>query len=261
MGHLRLGRLPKTRRWLAVMDLLDTAPFDTANVARAVVEAADPRLSTLVHDPSLVYSFWMLTRIAWASRGSDFVIALRHLGLHLDGDSTVFALISQLSDQVRTTTAAQTASGPFGELASLALRHALSETVGAQGTGLFGATVGDVQAAFRLYSSRAQFGLLAKRFFGDFFARTLRYFVDKEVSNHIGAHHTLQNVDQSHEFDRALDLYARQSARIMEDFASGWYSKHNWQSHGEITPTEAQGFVRVALRKLRMELTREVGQA
>src|SRR5579863_7741550 len=96
MGHLRLGRLPKTRRWLAVIDLLDTAPFDTPHVARAIVEAADPRLSQLAHDPSLVYSFWMLTRIAWASRGTDFVAALGHLGLHVQPDTTVFILISQL---------------------------------------------------------------------------------------------------------------------------------------------------------------------
>ncbi len=39
----------------------------------------------------------------------------------------------------------------------------------------------------------------------------------------------------------------------MEDFASGWYSKRNWESQGQISPEEARGFVAVALRKLRME--------
>jgi hypothetical protein len=52
----------------------------------------------------------------------------------------------------------------------------------------------------------------------------------------------------------ALDLYARQSSRIMEDFAAAWYSKRNWQANDRITEEEAQGFVAVALRKLRQEL-------
>ena len=29
MGHIRLGRLPKTRRWVQVIDLLDASPEDT----------------------------------------------------------------------------------------------------------------------------------------------------------------------------------------------------------------------------------------
>jgi hypothetical protein len=56
------------------------------------------------------------------------------------------------------------------------------------------------------------------------------------------------------EFTQALDTFARQSARIIEDFAAGWYSKHNWEAKGEITEEDAQKFVAVALRKLRMEV-------
>ena len=32
MGHLRLGRLPKTRRWIEVVDLLDDAPLCTCGI-------------------------------------------------------------------------------------------------------------------------------------------------------------------------------------------------------------------------------------
>jgi hypothetical protein len=39
----------------------------------------------------------------------------------------------------------------------------------------------------------------------------------------------------------------------METFAADWYSKHNWEAKGEISVVEAQGFVAVALRKLRSE--------
>ena len=44
MGHLRMGRLPKTRRWTQVVDLLDAGSLDTGELAAAVFEAADLRI-------------------------------------------------------------------------------------------------------------------------------------------------------------------------------------------------------------------------
>ena len=55
-------------------------------------------------------------------------------------------------------------------------------------------------------------------------------------------------------FTQELDLHARQSARIMREFAEGWYSKANWETRGQISLEDSQAFVAVALRKLRMEL-------
>jgi hypothetical protein len=261
MGHLRLGRLPKTLRWSGVVGLLDGPAVEAPAVARATVQAAEERLRRLAGDPSLTYCFWLLTRITWASRSGDFAANLADLGVAVDPQASALAFISRLTDETRTEIGRFTESGPFGELASLALRRALSETVGQHGPSLFGSSVDDLRQACRAYSIRAQFGVLARRFFGDFLSRTLRYFVDKEVSNHVGAGHGLADVGQSRQFSEALDLYARQSARIMEDFAAGWYSKHNWESKGQVSQEEARGFVTIALRKLRMELKREGASA
>lgn len=254
MGHMRLGRLPKTRRWQQVVELLDTAPEDTAGIAATVVLAADRRLRDLAGDPSPTYCFWLLTRIAWASRGQDFVGDLAKLGIEAADDSSVLTFISQVADRVRNELSPHTSSGHFTELASLALRRALSETVGQHGPGLFGRSVDDLQQAFRVHSTRDQFGALSRRFFADFLARTLRSFVGRELSRHVGGTSGITNVADSAEFTQALDTYARESARIVEDFAGGWYSKHNWEAKGEITEEEAQKFVAVVLRKLRMEL-------
>lgn len=256
MGHLRLGRLPKTRRWGEVVELLDSSPGDTAAVAGAVIEAADHRLRALASDPSLTYCFWLLTRITWASRGRTFVDELADAGIEVAPDESALTFISRVTDRARAELSQYPESGPFSELASLALRRALSETVGQQGPSLFASSLEDLQQACRTYSTQAQFGVLARRFFGDFLARTLRYFVDRELSNHVGGAGRLSNIDESLDFSEALDTYARQSARIVEEFAGGWYSKHNWESRGEIGRDEAQGFAAYALRKLRMEIRR-----
>ena len=256
MGHVRLGRLPRTLRWQGVVRLLDQSPDDVPAVAHATVAAAEARLRELARDPSLGYCFWLLTRLAAASRETDFAAATAALRLVPPETDSALAFIARVNEQVRAELRQFPESGPFSELASLALRRALSETVGQQGRSLFGSSLEDVQLAFRRHSTDARFGDLARRFFGDFLARTLRFFIDKELSNTVGAGHGLAGVAASQEFTAALDTYARQSARIVEQFAAGWYGKHNWESGDAISREEAQGFVAVALRKLRMELTR-----
>lgn len=259
MGHLRLGRLPKTQKWTQVVDLLDTAPTDVPGIARAVVEAADGQLRFLASDSSLAYCFWILTRVTWAARQPDFLVKLEQLGIFTSRDASVLTFIAQLTDIAQGQISRNPQSGPFGELASLAMSRALTETIGEHGTTLFGSSMEDLQRACASYSTRRRFGVLARQFFGDFFARMLRYFVAKELANHVGFEKGIRGIRESSEFVRSLDLHARQSARIVEEFASGWYSKHNWESKGEISLEDAQGFVAVALRKLRMEMKRENG--
>jgi hypothetical protein len=256
MGHIRLGRLPKTLRWRGVVALLDESPVDVSAVARATALAAEERLRELAHDPALTRCFWVLTRLTWASRSANFTAELANIGLPPPRSDSALAFIAQVTQQVRDDTARGTQSGLFAELAILAMRRALTDTIGQEGRSLFGSSLEDLHRAVRHYSIPARFGILAKYFFGDFFARTLRMFVERELSNNVGAGHALAGIDASREFAGALDTYARQSARIMEPFAEGWYGKHNWESRGAISPDEAQGFVAVALRKLRQEITR-----
>jgi hypothetical protein len=255
MGHLRLGRLPKTHRWAEVVDLLDLSPRETQAVAAAAFAAADNRLRQLANEPGITYCFWLLTRVMWAARG-PFIADLKQLGIDAVPDTSTLTLISRISDRVRLEMAYLGSSGHFSDIASLALRSALSETVAQQGASLFDSVVDDAQRAFRAYSTRETFAELAHRFFAHFMSRSLRSFIDRELANHVGPGHGLANVAESRDFMQALDLHTRQSARIVREFAGAWYSKHQWESKGEITFDEAQRFVGYAIRKLRAELKR-----
>ena len=252
-----MGRLPKTRRWNAVVTLLEESPEQTATIAYRTALAAERRLRELATDPSLTYCFWLLTRLTWVARGDNFARDAGRLGLRADAASSTVAFISHVSDVARAELNRHPESGPFSELASLALRRTLSETVGEYTPSLLGSTVDELRQAFRAHATERRFGALARRYFGDFLARTLRYFVDKELPNHIGPTHALAGAERAIEFKTALDTHARQTARIMEDFAADWYGKHNWESRGEISRDEAASFVAHALRKLRSELRRE----
>lgn len=248
-------QLPRTVKWNHVVGLLRVANPDAQSVANATVEAAASRLGELGRDPSLTYCFWLLTRLASAARGPEFVHDVGALGLDVQGTDSAVGFISRVSDRVREEVGRHPESGPFGELASLALRRALLDTVGTEGRSLFGSSVDDLERAFQRHATPTQFGHLSRHFFGDFFARTLRFYVEKELSNQVGEYPGLSSTAESGSFAAALDQYGRESAGIMEQFATDWFDKHHWQAQGTIGREEAQGFVAGALRKLRYELT------
>src|SRR5258708_23472076 len=104
------------------MNVLEAEPRVTAGVARAVVRAADDRLTRLGHDEALVYCFWLLTRITWAARGPQFRDQLADLGIEVSDNASALGLVSKVSEQARSILAQHPESGPFGELASLSLR-------------------------------------------------------------------------------------------------------------------------------------------
>lgn len=254
MGHIRLGRLPKTQRWRDVVALLDAPDPDAARVAAATAMAAQARLGQLRNDTSLAYCFWLLARLASAARRPDFADAVDDVGLQAHATDSIFGFVSQVSDRVRDEIGRHPESGPFGDLAADALTRALTETVGTEGRSLFGSSVGDLERALRKHATPSEFGVVAQRFFADFLARTLRFYVDKELPQHVGTG-GIDGIEQSAAFVEDLDRYTRQSAVIVQQFAADWFSKYDWQTGGAIGRDDAQHFVGVALGKLRKELT------
>ena len=256
MGHRRLGRLPRSRRWDEVVELLETSPEDVGGIAAATITAADARLNKFSHDPSLVYCFWLLTRVMSAAKGDDFARELSRLGVQVQDNTPTIAFVAQLSDQIRDRLSRHPESGFISEIASLALRAALTETVALRGKSLFATNLEDLQRSFREYSTIRQFGEVSQRFFGAFLSRVLRSLVDRELADHVGSGRSFATIEASSEFLDTLGTYSRQVSLIVRDFGGEWYSKHNWEAKGEITEDEAAGFVSHALNKLRSEVRR-----
>jgi hypothetical protein len=90
VGHTRLGRLPKTRRFNEVAALPDDSPEVTEALAAAAIAAADTRFRQLANDPSLNYAFWLLVRIASAAQSGDFSSELQSLGLETSAKGPFF---------------------------------------------------------------------------------------------------------------------------------------------------------------------------
>ena len=129
-----------TRRWSEVVDLLEADPTDAARITGATVVAAEAHLKSLPRHDSLTYAFSLLLRIATAAQSKTFVRDVRRLGLTVSADTSAIELIGEVADEIGRRFQDTSGQGTTTELASLAVRRALTETVGSFGGSLFGST-------------------------------------------------------------------------------------------------------------------------
>ena len=71
MGHVRLGVLPKSRKWRQVVDELRLGA-GIGEIAGLAAEAAETSLRAAAGDPAFLHSFWLLTQVPLAARGPVF---------------------------------------------------------------------------------------------------------------------------------------------------------------------------------------------
>jgi hypothetical protein len=82
MGHVRLGVLPRSRKWRQVVEELH-AGADVGTIAASAAEAAEASLKRASDDPACLHSFWLLIQVPLAPCGAAFAEDLRRLGLRV----------------------------------------------------------------------------------------------------------------------------------------------------------------------------------
>lgn len=259
MGHIRLGRLPKTKHWPGVFHALEGDRITTPELAQAVATAAQQELAALEGDRGINYCYWILVRIATAARGDDFAARLAELGVRMATPASGVGLVREVAQAVERGLRERGEPTVFRRIAELSLREVLSANIIEQSRSLFGTSLDDIRGACRTMSTRTRFGEVAREFFARLMSRTIRYVTDKEISNHVGPDKALASPRQVLEFQQALDRHCMETARILEDFAAGWFSKHNWETNNNIPEDAAAGFTAYAFQKIQMELRKGKG--
>jgi hypothetical protein len=197
MGHIRLGRLPRPRKWQQVVALLGgSAPL--ADVAAASAAAAESGLRLAHADPALGHSFWLLTQIPLAARSGDFVASLDKLGVRAGAEPTLIAIVGAFSEAVDRHLRRIGGRSKLGEMAQLAAAESLSAVAAKDLPSLFGPTANDVNLALGRIATPDRFATLAREFFGRLSRRYLDYFVSRELSNHVGPGRRLTSIRRAY---------------------------------------------------------------
>ncbi len=264
MGHQRLGEIPKSRKWSAVVAAVAgeaTAAVTPDVLSRVVVDIADLTLDAAkvglqraTEDAGLRFTFYLLTQIVLAAREPDWQQRLGSLGIHLSNDSSLFDFTAELQNVLDRYLALHGRTTDISEMAQQASGQAIAELAGPDATTLFGSGPAELQAALRKLSTKAGFARLGQRFFGCFMSRFLNFYLSRITAGQLGRARLGQVGDLSH-FNEALEHHCDQSARIVHDFCGEWYSKTEFQ-HG-IDLENTSRFMAVALKKLQEELAKQ----
>jgi hypothetical protein len=124
MGHQHLGRLPRSRKWQAVIGLISDGS-SAVEVAAATAAAAEGELAEASNDPAVRRSVWLLTQIPIAARADDFGAELRKLGLATRNAPTLEDIGSALMKAIDIHVDERGRRTDIGEIAQLAAVESL----------------------------------------------------------------------------------------------------------------------------------------
>ena len=252
MGHVRLGRLPRTREWKQVVALIEGGA-GTAQLANATTAAAEKGLNLAAEDKGLVETLWLLTQLPLAARQENFPAALRDAGLDVSDSPGLMEIVGGISDAIDRRLSNNGGRTDLGEMAQMAASETISEVIGGRLPSLFAPTPDDVRGQFARLATNKQFSVFAKDFFARLTSKCLDYFLSCATAYHVGEGKRFTTLAQQSEFKKALDTHCREAAKIIEEFSGGWFSKTNWEQKG-IPRDKAAGFAHVAMKKIISEL-------
>jgi hypothetical protein len=252
MGHIRLGYLPKTRKWKEVVALIEGGA-GTAQLATATINAAEGALNFAVKDHGVVETIWLLTQLPLAARSDDFATALRDRGLPVSDSPGLMEVVGAVSDAVDARLSNCRGRTDLGEMAQMAANETIADVIGGKTNGLFGTTSADVRNAFASLGTVKKFSEFARQFFARFTNKCLDFFLSRTLAHHVGDGRRFTTLAQKADFTKALTTHCQEAAVIVERFSGEWFAKTKWEQ-GEISREKTAGFVSHAMTKLVSEL-------
>lgn len=246
MGHNRLLRLPASRSWQQVVELLgSSAP--AADVIAAAARAAQGSFRSASDDPVYVEAVRILAALSNSGTAEAIGPALRREGIPLDRDETLLSFLSAVSDRLESKTRANGYGSDLGELARRALLETLHTNLLERMPGLFSEQPGDLANAVRFFSGPAGFSALTRSFFTTMTSETLAYWLERTLSAQI------DDGNERDAFDDALTQFSSEATKIIQEFSKGWFAKHALGEHG-ISLDKTRAFAAIAFKKINDEL-------
>jgi hypothetical protein len=221
-------------------------------IAAATSRAAELSMIEASSDPTVQRAFFLLAQIPQAAKSPSLSGALRAIGMQVGNRPTLAEIASSMMTAIDSFSAQHGPRTDYGELAQLSAVESLHAMAAREMSDMFDNEPNTVAKALGELAKEKQFGLLARDFFARLTRRHLNFYLHRELSAHVGEGRRFTSMHQHVEFENALELHCREAARIVQDFAGEWYSKHLFE--GGIDIQKAGRFVHVAAKKIREEL-------
>lgn len=255
MGHIRLGRLPKTYKWKQVIEALAISNTSLPEIANLTAKASEKVLTNSKYNDSLSHCFWLFTNIAQASRHGDFVQNLNGLGVNISTDDSGIKTLKKIFDTASRNLKANGNISILDQIAIDSFKNAIHNTISDESTSLFGCDINSIQKAFKKYSTSTQVASLGREYFSQYMFNSFSFTLEKELANNVSENGRFQNSKDIQEFNKRLKQYCWDVSKIIEEFSGGWYGKHSFE--GDISnQKKTKDFTSYAMTKLLSEVQR-----
>jgi hypothetical protein len=131
MGHIRLGNLPRTRKWQQVVALIEGGA-GTAQIANATITAAEQGFKLAAEDKGLVETIWLLTQLPLAAKNDDFGQALQGVGLDISDSPGLMEVVGAFSDAIDKKLTNNGGRTDLGEMAQMAASETMTKIIGSR---------------------------------------------------------------------------------------------------------------------------------
>lgn len=254
MGHVRIGFLPHTKQWNAIVDQLSSYDNDKETVvliADRTLDAVRKEYENLQYDESIIKAIEYLANIIVSSRQEDQLAFLRSKGYQVGDELSLFGLTACAQQLIQT----QNGSLETNKLARDAAVQAVMDFYQNHNDNQL-SLFGNDNNPFKNRGSGREFCELARFFFAAFTERQIRYYIDRTASSVIG------DYGKYVRFSDALAAHSREIAdhafdisKIMQSFAAGWFNNHAL----DCAPSDVsvKDFLKISFGKVREELRLE----
>ncbi len=247
MGHIRLGRLPKTYSWIRVLELLATKG-DISEIAEASLLAAKSGLIRVSSDPGFIHVLATVFEFVELSTSDAFVNDLLKDGYKVAENPGLFDIVSALKARLDSDLDSGRIKSDLSEIAQNSFTEILFRYASAETDSLFEAAPVILQNSIGKYAVRDRSRILFHAFFSTFTSKYLSYYLSRELSNHVGHGERFENIESHQEFDKAFDSHIRRSIHLIDEFAPEWFGKEKYER--AISTQTVSRFARLAFKKI-----------
>jgi len=220
MGHIRLGQLPRTRKWRDVVELV-AAGADIPQIANATIKAAESAFLFVRDDSGYNHAVWLMVQLGLASHQAQPLQHLRSHGIDIPDNTSLPGVAVALTEALDNHSAAHGPRSDFGELAQRALVDAVIKCLEpklAQEL-LYDMQSDETQKALAEFRKPKEFGRLACAFYSRLTTECMNYFLSQTLATNLGAGQRFPTTNQMEQFERALATHCREASAIVEQFA------------------------------------------
>lgn len=255
MGHERIGFLPHTKQWNAIVDQFSVFDGDNESVLRIAddtLTAIRKTYEAMPFDESVVNAISFLTTLAFSAKQKNQIDYLNENGYTVDSNISLFSLMASAQKYITTE------SGSL-EINKIAKDAALQTIIDYQQRhqvnqlSLFSEKPENV---WQNVGTGSAFCEMARTFFASFTDRQIKYYVERAAASSIDNYTILQSfTNQLTAQSNAIADHAFEISKIMQSFAAGWFNKNTVSSLPD--KVKVQGFLQMSFGKLREEFRRE----